>query len=134
MPLRLAADVEALVTGWLRAHPDIAALVGARVVTELPAQPTWPTLRILRVGGIADYPGWLDPASIQVEAWAATKESANDLARAALAALSDLPGTHAEGVVTHVTQNLGLTWAPDEATDQPRYLFGVAVYTHPTFQ
>jgi hypothetical protein len=134
-PLRLPVDAELLTVNYLRARAELLAFVSTRVTTELPKEPTFPALTAFRLGGVADHPGWLDPASLQIDAWGTTKAQANFLARTALAALREMPDAdHALGVVTHVAQNLGLTWAPDDITDQPRYVFGVAVHLHPHFQ
>jgi len=129
--LRLPVDVELLTVNYLFDHDDIDALVDGRVSTELPKTPTFPHLTVTRLGGRGDYPGWLNIAHLQIDAWAATKGSASLLARTALAVLREMPGLHELGVVTHVGEDLGLTWAPDELTNQPRYLFGVAVHSHP---
>ncbi len=131
MALRLQVDAELLAANYLRARAEIIALVSTRVVTELPKLPTYPVLALTRIGGLADHPGWLDVARLQVDGWGTTKGNASLVARTALAALLDMPGVHTLGVVTHVAQNLGLTWAPDEISDQPRYLFGVSIHTHP---
>lgn len=130
MALRLDVDVELLVVTYLAAHTDIDAPVS----TALPKTPTFPHLTVFRVGGIAGYPGWLGVAHLQVDAWGTTKAGASLLARTALAALREMPGVHAGGVVTAVEQNLGLTWSPDELSNQSRYVFGVAVHVHPINQ
>jgi hypothetical protein len=132
--LRLQVDAELLTVNYLRARTEISALVSTRVTTELPPAPTFPALVVSRIGGISDYPGWIDVGRLQFDAWGTTKATASALARTALAALREMPGSHALGVVTRVAQDLGLTWAPDETTDQPRYLFGCVVHLHPLFQ
>jgi hypothetical protein len=131
LPVYVAADVELIAVNFLRGRAEITALVGSRVYTEVPAEPTFPLLTVQRIGGLVDWPGWLDTARLQVDAWAATKYAARTLAATALAVLLEMPGIYAQGVITHVTQDLGLTWSPDETTDRPRYVLGVAVTTHP---
>jgi hypothetical protein len=135
VPLRLQVDVERLAADYLRGRTEISAIVGTRVSNALPKTPTYPYLIGSRFGGVADHLAWLDRARLQFEAWGTSKGNANLLARTALAALHEMPlATHALGVVTNVAQELGLTWSPDETTDQPRYVFGVAVYLHPPVQ
>jgi hypothetical protein len=132
MPLRLLPDAELLVVNRLRAAADITAIVGTRVYTEIPATPTFPLLRINRVGGIPEIRQHLDVARIQIDAWATSKFQARRLAATAQAALHSLVGAHAEGVVTAVEDDLGLTWSPDDATGTARYVFGCALWLHPT--
>lgn len=136
MALRLGADAELLVITYLRAHSDVQAALGGQYVSSaLPAEPSWPWVTVQRIGGAGFGPrGWLDVARLQVDAWADTKQNARSAAANILAALWDLPGVHTEGVVTGVEQDLGFRWEPDPETNQPRYLFGVAVYLHPLHQ
>lgn len=131
MPLRLLVDAELLTVNWLRGHADVTALVATRVYTEVPAQPVYPLLRVIRIGGVPMIAQHLDIARVQIDAWAATKKAARDLAATAQAAMHELPGARPLGVVTAVEDDLGFTWSPDDATDQPRYVFGVSIYIHP---
>lgn len=132
MPVRLLPDAERLVVTYLRAHPDVVALAGTRVSTELPPEPTYPAATVSRIGGNPSIAGYLDVATLEVSAWAATKGAARTLAAAAEAALLDMVGTHALGVVTGVRPiGVGVHWLPDEETDMPRYRFTVEAYIHP---
>lgn len=131
-PLHLMVDAEALVVAFLAGQADVAALVGSRISTELPPAPTFPLVRLERIGGLTGTPAHLDRARIQVEAWGATKGEAHTVAATVRAALfEELPGTHPLGVVTGAEEDLGLTWSPDPESDQPRYVFGVAAFIHP---
>lgn len=131
MPLRLLPDAELLAVNALRANADLAALVGTRVYTAVPADPSFPLVRVSRIGGIPTIPQHLDVARLQVDAWGTTKHQARTVAATAQAALHAATGTHAQGVLTGVDDDLGLSWQPDPETDQPRYVFGVALYIHP---
>jgi hypothetical protein len=131
LPTYVGADVELIAVGYLRGRAEIAALVGTRVYTEIPEGPTFPLIAVNRIGGVAPWPGWLDTARLQIDAWGNTKYQARQLAATALAVLLEMPGTYAQGVITHVTQDLELSWSPDDTTDQPRYVVGVAVTNHP---
>lgn len=131
MALRLLPDAELLVVQALRATAEVAALVGTRVYTALPPDPTYPVVRVTRIGGIPAIRQHLDVARIQVDAWGTTKKQAFTVATTVQAALHAMVGPHAGGVVTAVEDDLGLTWSPDPETDRDRYVFGVAVYTHP---
>jgi hypothetical protein len=131
-PVRLLPDAERLVTTFLRAQPDVAALASTRVTTELPKAPIYPAVTISRVGGVPTLPGYLDVARLEVSAWATTKAAAHTLARTVEAALLAVPGAHALGTVTDARQeDIGLRWNPDEESNVPRYQFIVELYIHP---
>ena len=137
-------DAELLAVQFLRAHPQVRALVGDRVFTEVPDEDTLaaefggarPLLRVQRVGGLPVVDGWLDVPRLQVDAYADGAEAkfdAHRLAAVAQAALvDDLPGAHDEAVVTAVRVDTGLSWVADDAgAGDARYLFTVAAYLHP---
>lgn len=128
MTLIVLPDAELVATSWLRGHADIPD--AAHIGTELPAEPSWPVVRILRIGGAPAVAGWLDAPRLQVDVYHTTKQAAHDLARLAQAALGGLTGVHDEAVVTGVTDGV-FRWNPDPQTDQPAYTFDVIVYLHP---
>lgn len=132
MALRLLPDAELLVVNRLRATAEVTALVGTRVYTQIPATPTYPLIRVTRIGGVPAIRQHLDVARIQIDAWGATQYQARTVAATAQAAIHAATGTHATGVVSNVEDDLGLTWSPDPDTDQPRYVFAVAISIHPT--
>jgi hypothetical protein len=135
--LVLAVDDEQLVVEFLLGQADIAAIVADAVATDLPAGWSAPRIRVNRLGGIGDRPGWLDHPRIQIECFGATKAQAKDLVLATRAAVTQqLVGVHDLGVVTSVDEYLGPQWLPDVVGDQrtpatPRYLFSVQLTTHP---
>lgn len=133
-PVRLLPDAELLVTTFLRAHADVAALVGTRVTTELPPEPILPAVTVTRIGGVPSLAGYLDDARLEIAAWGAedNKRQAEQVARTVEAAMLTIVGPQATGVVTNVMQEgLGLRWAPDETTDLPRYEMTFDLYIHP---
>lgn len=133
MALPLLPDAELVVARYLRAHSEVALRVGMRVYTELPPDPVWPLVRLVRIGGVAEENGYIDRARIQVDAWAASKFEARIVAATVQAALFAAPGSVVSGAVFgEVVNDLGVTWSPDPATGQPRYLFGVRVLLHPS--
>lgn len=132
MPLRLLVDAELLAVTGLRATADVATLVATRVYTEIPPTPTYPLVRVVRIGGVPTIAQHLDPARLQIDAWGTTKYQARTVAATTQAALHAMVGVHNEGVVTAVEDDLGLSWSPDPETDVARYVFGVVMYIHPT--
>lgn len=134
MTLRLQVDVEALAAEHLRAHASIAALVGARVGTQLPGPPgpTWPYLTVTMVAGVEKVADHLDESYLDVFAWADRKDDANVLIRTARAVLIEArTATHDRGVVTNVRTISPPRWLPDPIDDRPRYLCTMALTVHP---
>lgn len=127
-------DAEALVSYELRTQ------IPANVYSSLPRTTTLPLplLIIKRIGGTPPVRERLDRASIQVDSWGTTKSEARDLADAARVKLHAMEGKvmttgagyPVNGVITGVTDVLGLVWVPDPPTDHDRYIFSVNVYLH----
>lgn len=137
MSLEVAVDIEATIVDFLKAQTELTTLVSTRVHTDLPAAPTYPLVRVGRIGGIGRYPAHIDRPRVQCEAFADTKASAHDVAATARALLlTRFAGVHGSAVVTDVSEDGGLIWLPDPAGTpgipaRPRYLFAVAVTVHP---
>jgi len=132
----MTVDVERLLSAWLRARSDIAAIVDDRVHTVTPNRATFPYLRITQLGGapVFSRPLYLDEAYLQLDAYGGPKALARqliDTARAAMAEefLGDHPGV---GVVTNVRFG-DLQYLPDDVYEpaQPRYIATASIYTHP---
>lgn len=131
MVLRVLPDAELLTVTWLAGIDELAALY-AGVFTEIPADPTLPLVRVVRVGGTPVVPQHLDVARLQIDVWAeeGEKQAAHDLARLVQAAMHLMPGSHDEGVVTAVEDGV-FHWSPDEATGWAGYTADYLVYLHP---
>lgn len=128
-------DVEALLVAHLSSDAGVTAIAGDRVSTELPAgfEPE-ARIQLFRVGGapLDQVTHHLDRAVVQLNVYGASKASAFDAAREALAGLLRArSAAHPLGAVTHVERLTGPTWSPDPATDTPRYLLTVAITVHP---
>lgn len=135
MGVRLLPNVEALVSAFLRAHPDVAGVVAGRVYTVIPNGPTWPLVRVHLYDDrpIANVPLHLVRSYLQVDGFGGSKVQAwraAETARAALAA--DLVGAHDEAVVTAVDVR-GLADDPDDSYSpaKPRFRFTAEVVAHP---
>lgn len=131
MTLRVLPDAELLTVTWLQSIDELANLY-AGIHTEVPADPTLPLVRVIRVGGTPTVRQHLDVARLQVDVWAerGEKQAAHDLARLVQAAMHNLPGVHDEGVVTCVEDGV-FSWSPDEATGWAGYTADYLVYLHP---
>lgn len=123
MTLSILNDAERLLSLFLRQDDDISTSVGDRVYTVLPAEPTWPLIRLQRWGGspVIQRPLVLDSVQIQIDVWGDRKKQAQDIAQLVRAVLSDrLPwGNSTEGWLTFA--RLGnLRYLPDDSFDPPR--------------
>ena len=131
MTTRIQPDIELAVIDFLRSYAPLTA-TGAKVGSELPASPSWPFITVVRLGGPADFPGWLDHPRVQVDAWADTKAQAYSAIAAARAGLLDLPGVHDNTVITAADELTGPQWLPDPvANSRPRYFVVFSLTTHP---
>lgn len=76
--------------GWLRARPDVMALVGTRVYFAVPEQdrPELPFLVFYRVGGLPDNMQTEHPDFI-IEAWGKNKNEASNLASVVAGTIMD---------------------------------------------
>jgi len=133
MNVRAGPDIELIIVTHMRADPALSA---ATIGTNLPdnLDDVLPFLGVFRVGGTALHPqGWLDRPRLQVDCYAATKQTARDTAAEALASiLRAAETTHTGGVISDAVNDLGLLYQPDPDKGTPRYLFGVALTIHPT--
>lgn len=133
MEAHVLPDIEALVIAWAL-DSEAVNTVSDRIYGALPSNPTFPAIRITRVGGTPPQRlHWLDEALLQVDVFGGPKATTRLLAATFAAELStSLVGTHALGVVTAATAG-GLQWQPDEAFTpaKPRYTFDATVTYHP---
>lgn len=98
------ADVELLLVHWLPAR-----LVGARVLTDTPADmaKSLPLVQVSRFGG-ADSDPVVDVASVDVDAYAATRGDAARLCEQVREALRfGLPGQTVDGVQVYAVDTIG---------------------------
>ena len=133
MPVRLLPSTEVLVVAHLKAHADVAALVGARIGTELysgAASAIWVSL----VTGGEQVRNHLVSAVVDVRSYGGSKDDADVLARTVHAAMHEAPGAHATGVVTGVETLTLPSWLPDDGFEppRPRYVATYQLSLHPT--
>ena len=135
MTVTLLPDIERLVTGFLRAQSEVSTIVGARVYTEVPGDPTFPLVRVRRLGGFPTLsrPLQVDAPLVQIEGYAATKGAARLLTETCRAVLAErVEGVHDTGVVAGVTFG-ALIWLPDEdfTPPKPRYIADATLTVRP---
>ena len=130
--LAILPDAEWVVVRFLRGQPELA---GIRVGTSVPPKPTFPTVRVVRWGGVplSSRPLWVDNASCQVDVWANGKAEVMDVAALVRALLSvRLVGSQPGVVVTAVTFGI-FSDEPDDTYSpaKPRVRFDITVTLHP---
>lgn len=116
-------------------HLETANLTGVagRVYGfELPPSPTYPAVRVTRIGGANVVNEHFDAARLQIDVFGGTTEAAHDAMAAVRAELWDLEGTNAAtGVVTGIQELSGPGWLPDPRTERARWTWDVRLYAHP---
>lgn len=116
-------------------HLEAANLtgVGTRVYGfELPATPTFPAVRVLRLGGANVINEHFDGARLQIDVWGGTAEQAWDATALVRAELWDLEATTgANGTITGIQELSGPAWLPDPRTERARWTWDIRVYAHP---
>lgn len=145
MTVRTLPDTLRLVSEFLRADDDVAALVGDRVYTALPSNPEFPCVRLHRLGGAgrsgAAY--HLESVLVQVEALGGSRHGAWQLAETLRAVMAQrMTGTQPVGDATAVVSGVDCggvheDTAPtlprnDNGTERHRAHFTAVAYVHPS--
>lgn len=135
MTVTLLPDIERLMTSFLRAQSEVSTIVGGRVYTEVPDNPTFPLVRVRRLGGFPTLsrPLQVDAPLVQIEGYAATKGAARLLTETCRAVLAErVEGVHDTGVVAGVIFG-ALIWLPDEdfTPPKPRYIADATLTVRP---
>jgi hypothetical protein len=130
MTVDLLPDVEAALSAYLRSRPELTA----NVYTILPADVTFPVVRVHRIGGSPPFSIqlYLDQATIQVDTWATLKATAWSLAETSRQLIAQMPLlTVANIVVTNVTFGPFL-YLPDVdfTPAKPRWTYDVTLLAH----
>lgn len=132
MPVRVLPSIETLVVAYLKASPDVAALVGTRIGTQLYAGAD-PAIWLSLVTGDERFRNHLVAPVLDVRSYGGSKGDADLLARTVHAVMHDMPGVHASGVVTGVVALTLPFWMPDEGFEppRPRYIGTYQAVLHP---
>lgn len=121
-------DVERLLVTYLG-----TALGGVRVLTDTPSnlEKILPVVQVTRFGGVDVAPG-IDRPIVDVDAYAATRAAASELAeRVRYALLYRLPGTTVGGVgFPRVDTLTGPSWRPYDNSALRRFGASYAITTH----
>ena len=132
MTVETMPDVEGGVRAFLRADPDVAALVGNRVFFGVPTSTVFPLVTVSRVGG-GDDPSEaaVDLAVLTVQCWGEMRDKAGAylLANTVRSALRNVRGRtqFADDCWCHGATVDGLFYSPDPTQDRPRYVLTIRV-------
>lgn len=132
-------DVEALVSAFLRAQPEVAALCEDRVYTDMPHERRYPLVLVTRIGGnfVINRPLWLDSSTLQLDTFGGTHKQAHQLLSACLSTMAERMVTnHLQGCVTgvvveQIAYNPEIDWMDESGHARPRFTSTVNVLTHP---
>lgn len=135
MTVQVLPNVEAIVSTFLQAQPEMIALIGTRTYTAIPGNATYPLCRVTQFDDVkvTHRPLWVVRASVQIEGFGGSKAEALNIVSTAEACIAErLEGAHAGGVVT------GITWGskrdlPDSTFSpaKPRWLTTAYITVHP---
>lgn len=132
MTVYILPDTESMVVAYLKAQPDVLALIPAtNIATELTAGSTFPFLQITLITTQVPVERYLAGAAIQIDAWGGTRLEARALCQTAHAALIEMIGIQGVlGTVTGVGTITGPRKLIDSINNRARYQSEVRVWTH----
>ena len=116
----MVASAERVAVAWAKTNTAIAAIVGTRVATKLPADPTFPFLRATLTGGTtdgSDAPIWVP--LVTFDCYADDRAGADDLSRTVIDQLE--AGTHATSQGTFYGRVLAVRPTPEPDTGWERF-------------
>lgn len=139
LPLAVLPDAVQLVADFLRAQPEVAARVGARVYSILPAERTYPLVTVAQVADapLIARPLWATAADLQLSAYDYAANAARALAELCRGVcVARLIDTHAVGTCSWVSfANLAFLPDPGVVTAQgrpiSRWVTTMTVTVHP---
>ena len=123
----IASPVRAAIA-ILTANPDLAALHGGRVSTDL--QPGGPAIRATLLPGPATQTAWEWQGNVQVECWAADELDADALASAVRASWPGFRGPAGGAYVSGTWIVVEPASMPDGETGRPRYILTCGLACH----
>lgn len=138
------ADVEAILSQFLRGQPEVAGLVADRVYTDLPHAPdrSYPLVLLTRTGSAYSARSYLEVVAVRLDVYGLNHAQAWAVVAACMSVLADRlvgrypqPPVTAVGAVTGVTL-VSLAYEPDPDTvdeaghARPRYVAAVEVHAH----
>lgn len=132
MTIYVLPDVESVVVAYLKAHPDVIALVDPKNIgAELPPKSDFPYLQVTLGGGTVPVERFLAAPAVTIDAWGGTRLEARTLCATAHAALIELVGVQGSlGVVTGAATLLHPRKRTDRENNRPVYTAEVLIWLH----
>jgi hypothetical protein len=134
MPIKVLPDAELALIQYLRSRTEVTNLVPAdRITTTSPAEPTYPLVRVMRIGGGSTSWGLIDEPAFQVDVVGGSRYQCQRIARTVRACILAIANdTVSEGTLASGSEEVGIQWIPDSVVvpPLPRYVARYRVYLH----
>lgn len=127
---KVLPDSIVAVRAFLLQVPEVTALVGNRIVTRLPVNPTWPAIRLTLISAFMSGFRRVDTATFQVDCFSPDEATAHRIARIVRAALADCQHFVTPTAVLLGGADLAVRPLPDESFTPPiqRYAVSASVF------
>jgi hypothetical protein len=134
MPINILPDAELALIQYLRSRSEITALVpGSRITTVAPPEPTYPLVRVMRIGGTGTSWGLIDEPAFQVDVIGGSRHLCQQIARTIRACILAIANdTVSEGTLASASEETGIQWFPDTVVvpPLPRFVARYRVFLH----
>ena len=132
-PIANLPDAELALIQYLRSRTEITSLVPSeRITTTRPAEPTYPLVLVMRIGGLVN--SWqLDEPAFQVEVIGGSRYQCQQIARAVRACILAIRNdTVSEATLASGAEEVGIQWIPDSVVvpPLPRFVARYQVLMH----
>jgi len=133
-PITPGPDATLALLQYLRLRPELTALIpAAKIVTEIPTNPTYPYVLVTLGGGRGIWPA-LDEPSLQVDSVGGTKALCGQIARTVRACIWAIANDIVPaGVLCSGSDEMAPAYIPDTIPSPPlpRYVARYSLLTHP---
>lgn len=134
MPINVLPDAELALIQFLRSRSEVTALVpSARITTTTPPEPTYPIVRVMRIGGTSTSWGAIDEPAFQVDVVGGSRYLCQQIARTVRACILAIANdTVSEGTLASASEEVGIQWIPDSVVvpPLPRFVARYRVFIH----
>ena len=132
-PITPGPDATLALLQYLRLRPELTALIpAAKIVTEIPTNPTYPYVLVTLGGGTSIWPA-LDEPSMQVDTFGGSKALCGQIARMVRACIWSIANDVVPaGVLVSGDDEMPPAYVPDAVMSppQPRYVARYSVLMH----
>jgi len=133
-PITPGPDATLALLQYLRLRPELTALIpAAKIVTEIPTNPTYPYVLVTLGGGGGIWPA-IDEPSMQVDTFGGSKALCGQIARMVSACIEAIANDVVPAaVLCSGSSEMRMAWIPDTVTSPPlaRYTARYSVLMHP---